>query len=253
MATGLTPNYSLHYPIPTDPVDVAGDIELLADDVDTALLNKASLLSGVPVGGTAGQILSKVNSTDYNTQWVQGEVRTLQAPAYVTGRYYSTPYFSTSSSTIGINTTKYLQFYVSETTTFDRISIVTSSIFTGTSVIRLGIYANSSGTLPSTVLLDAGTVSANEASTIFEATISQSLSKGWYWLAANTISTTGTNNFSALSGSGVLLNHLFGTTGLNNTQVFVQQNSTNATSGFATATGTSYTATAGFLIALRKS
>jgi hypothetical protein len=25
---------------------------------------------GVPVGGTAGQVLSKINSTDYNTQWV---------------------------------------------------------------------------------------------------------------------------------------------------------------------------------------
>jgi hypothetical protein len=25
---------------------------------------------GVPTGGTAGQVLSKINSTDYNTQWV---------------------------------------------------------------------------------------------------------------------------------------------------------------------------------------
>jgi hypothetical protein len=25
---------------------------------------------GVPVGGTAGQVLSKINSTDYNTQWI---------------------------------------------------------------------------------------------------------------------------------------------------------------------------------------
>ena len=45
MATGLTPNYSLHYPLPTDPVNVAGDVEQLAEDVDTALVNKASLSS----------------------------------------------------------------------------------------------------------------------------------------------------------------------------------------------------------------
>jgi hypothetical protein len=25
---------------------------------------------GVPVGGTAGQVLSKIDSTNYNTQWV---------------------------------------------------------------------------------------------------------------------------------------------------------------------------------------
>lgn len=34
---------------------------------------------GVPTGGTAGQILSKVDSTDYNTQWVTPTTYTLPA------------------------------------------------------------------------------------------------------------------------------------------------------------------------------
>lgn len=33
----VTPTYSLPYPVDSDPVDVAGDIELLALAVDTAL------------------------------------------------------------------------------------------------------------------------------------------------------------------------------------------------------------------------
>ena len=33
----VTPTYSLPYPVDSDPVDVAGDIELLATAVDTAL------------------------------------------------------------------------------------------------------------------------------------------------------------------------------------------------------------------------
>ena len=37
MATGLTPNYSLPYPLSTDPVNVAGDIEQLADTIDLNL------------------------------------------------------------------------------------------------------------------------------------------------------------------------------------------------------------------------
>lgn len=42
----VTPTYSLPYPVDSDPVDVAGDIELLALAVDTAL--------GSAGGGGAG-------------------------------------------------------------------------------------------------------------------------------------------------------------------------------------------------------
>lgn len=37
MATGLTPNYDLSYPVSTDPVNVASDIEDLAKDLDSFL------------------------------------------------------------------------------------------------------------------------------------------------------------------------------------------------------------------------
>ena len=30
---------------------------------------------GVPIGGTTGQILAKIDATDYNTQWVSPDVR----------------------------------------------------------------------------------------------------------------------------------------------------------------------------------
>lgn len=42
MSSGVTTNYSLHYPLSTDPVNVAGDVQQLATDVDTVLLNKTS-------------------------------------------------------------------------------------------------------------------------------------------------------------------------------------------------------------------
>ena len=41
MATGLTPNYSLSYPLSTDPVNVAADVQELAEDLDTFLTTPA--------------------------------------------------------------------------------------------------------------------------------------------------------------------------------------------------------------------
>jgi hypothetical protein len=48
MSSGLTTNYSLPYPISTDPVDVAGDIQDLADALATFLTNPA-FLNGINV------------------------------------------------------------------------------------------------------------------------------------------------------------------------------------------------------------
>jgi hypothetical protein len=248
MATGLTPNYSLHYPIPTDPVNVAGDVEQLAEDVDTALLNKASVLSGVPVGGTTGQVLSKVNSTDYNTQWTSQAF--LEGLGYVSSRYYSTYYTSLANTNFTVNTTRYTPFYVSETATFDRMLIQSGSFFTGNTTVRLAIY-NNSNAAPSTVVLDAGTVNVTFAATNYEITINQSLSKGWYWLAANTQSLTGVNGFATIPISSTLHSQLLGSSSPGGNQGYYTQ-SVNVSTGFTTASA-SLTFNTAYYIALRKS
>jgi hypothetical protein len=90
-----------------------------------------------------------------------------------------------------VNTTYYTPFYLPESTTFDRI-VIRASTFTGTAVVRLGIYNNSGGK-PTTVVLNAGTVSVTAGGTSYTITISQTLSAGWYWLASN-MQTAGTTN-----------------------------------------------------------
>lgn len=50
MATGLTSNYSLSYPLPTDPVNVASDIESLANDLDLFFTNPV-LINNINVNG----------------------------------------------------------------------------------------------------------------------------------------------------------------------------------------------------------
>lgn len=48
--------------------------EILSD------IGAASAAQGVPAGGTAGQILSKVNGTDYNTEWIDNYSTQIKVP-----------------------------------------------------------------------------------------------------------------------------------------------------------------------------
>jgi hypothetical protein len=90
--------------------------------------------------------------------------------------------------------TYYTSVYLPETTSFDRVAIRTSS-FSGTAVVRLGLYNNSNGK-PTTVVFDAGTVSCSAAATVYTITISQTVSAGWYWLASNMQTAAATPSFN---------------------------------------------------------
>jgi hypothetical protein len=114
-----------------------------------------------------------------------------------------------------VSQTVYLPFIMTETKTFDRIAIATGTSYVGTGSVRLGIYNNDSTTgKPSTVLLDAGTVATTAASTVYQITISQSLTAGTYWLAFNMQTAAATPNYigSSLTASSPI-NYIIGTTG----------------------------------------
>jgi hypothetical protein len=113
--------------------------------------------------------------------------------------YYKTP-SSNSSSTWSVNRTAYVPFFVAESTTLDRIAIRTGSSFVGTATVRLGIYDSTNGQ-PSTVELDAGTVSATAAGTNYQITISHTLSAGLYFLAQNSEVAATTNNYTSANNS----------------------------------------------------
>lgn len=77
MSSGFTPTYQLPYPIQTDPVDVAGDMQDLAESVESALNLKAFTaspsLTGIPTAPTA--------AADTNTTQIA-------TTAYVIGQQY---------------------------------------------------------------------------------------------------------------------------------------------------------------------
>ena len=165
----------------------------------------------------------------------------------VSGTYYTTSSNtgSTQATVTTTGTVSYLPFLVERTTTFDRIACRTSTTITGTSTVRLGIY-NNSNKQPTTVLLDAGTVSVNATSTIFSITINQTLNPGWYWLAHVVNSTTGTHSFLQVADAIP-----FGQTALSATFTLQPAYSqTGVTGAFATASPTA-TTNSRVLVALR--
>lgn len=64
MATGTTPNYSLPYPISTDPVRIAQDIEQLATEIDTILNEEIQDASALML--TSGTFTNGINTPVYN-------------------------------------------------------------------------------------------------------------------------------------------------------------------------------------------
>jgi len=169
-------------------------------------------------------------------QGSQGATGATASFGFTAGLYYRGLGASTSI-TATVNQTVYVPFAVNKTTTFDRIALQTDATYVGTGSVRLGIYNNDSTTgKPSTVLLDAGTVATTAASTIYQITISQSLTANTnYWLVFNMQTAAATPNYRAsVSSVASSLGYLVSTTGANSSDagVWLQASVTGA---FATA------------------
>jgi hypothetical protein len=136
------------------------------------------------------QLTDSVSSTSTTTAATANAVKTAYDSSLVkgvqvatrSGFYYRTPNSQYAINTVTNQQTYYTPIFISSSTTFDRIAINTASTFSGTSTVRIGIYADSSG-IPSTLILDAGTVAPSAASTSYTITISQTLTTGFYWMA----------------------------------------------------------------------
>lgn len=176
---------------------------------------QATLVSGTNIKTVNGSTL--LGSGDLT---VSGGSSLAMNPGYRTNYYYSAfPCIAPSTLSLANNRLHYIPFQVTESVTFTRIGINVSTAASGAG-IRLGIYNSSSGA-PSSLLLDAGTVSAATTGEK-EITISQAMTPGWYWLAMVTDNTAVwvTAENGASSGDTVRVN-LGVATGAGNGVVYV--------------------------------
>lgn len=103
--------------------------------------------------------------------------RTLQS-----GSYYTIPFLgNTSNGGYPLNTILVMPFWLGIAATFDRLAFNVTFASTTGGVCRLGIY-NSDGAVPTSLVLDAGTVGTTSTG-VKQITISQALQPGMYWLA----------------------------------------------------------------------
>lgn len=124
-------------------------------------------------------------------------------PHMGTGRYWGTPNTNALLSfAFSTGEMYFTPLWVPVAMTVDRISInVQSGIASGTH--RLGIYSSNSNGVPSSLVLDAGTV-ATTASGVKEITISQALTPGVYWLAAVAQTAAATVYYHPTANNGVM-------------------------------------------------
>ena len=92
--------------------------------------------------------------------------------------------FAFSNQTVTNGRLVFCPFLVGEQITIDRIGVsLAASSTTESNVIRLGIYNCDANHIPSTLLLDAGTVTASATTNLITISISQQLNPGLYYLA----------------------------------------------------------------------
>lgn len=181
-----------------------------------ANINDAVEAIETAIGTTSAPVLAKLASPTFTgtpaapTAAVATNTTQLATTAFVianrdtsfgftTGLYYRGLGAQVTLTAV-VNQTVYVPFLIGETKTFDRISIETRGGYVGTGAVRLGIYNNSTSTgKPTTVVLDAGTVATTALSTVYQITISQSLTAGTYWLAFNMQTAASTPSFAGVS------------------------------------------------------
>ena len=149
-----------------------------------------------PFPFVANQVLTAAELNELEPQLTAGL-------GYAPLSYYTSTVTATSTATASVvNTGTFALFYVSVAGTFDRITVNSGAAVTNPTTVRLGIY-NNSGNKPSTLVLDAGTVTVTAINTVYEITISQTLDIGWYWLcAANQTAASVTNLTTGTSATG---------------------------------------------------
>lgn len=162
--------------IPDSIIDAKGDLIVGTADNTPAKLTV----------GTDGYVLTAASGESAGMKWALAagyHPKLLPTPS---GYGFRTPTNGTPGTmTATANRTYYAPIFLSGMT-FPSIMCRTGSSWTGTATVRMGIYncSNTTGK-PTTVYLDAGTITASAANTNYVITINNTPPAGWYWLAFN--------------------------------------------------------------------
>jgi hypothetical protein len=198
---------------------------LNADAVPDGVTNKAftdtdkTKLSGIATSATANSadatLLARANHTGSQTASTISDFNTVAdarvvagvtpktvgvnwVPSnYVSGNYYGIGFATgiTTTASSGNGNLRLSQWVVTDSITVTRLAMSFTVAGDANSVYRIGIFNHDAATgKPSTLVLDAGTISTGTGNAgtvatggtpgIYELTVSQALTPGWYWVGA---------------------------------------------------------------------
>lgn len=172
---------------------------------------------GVAAGGTAGQVLSKIDGTDYNTQWVTPSGGTgrpkIGSKYYPAGRWYDASYTQHQHASVAFPQAMtrgyqyFVPFFVFETVTIDQLGIYSNAVSGGT--VQLGIYASDANNNPGAAIVRTSAMSTTGAGAKTEAVSVTLQPNTVYWIAFVALGSNGsvvgfTQGLSFITGaSGV--------------------------------------------------
>lgn len=185
---------------PHDPITV-GDTSTLDLTLVGQLLTGAVVPGGIShtdiidIGATSHEDIDDFIASSYSAAVVDGLIAAevaainhrveswpmLAAQIYNTYTHGLGRAGTISTAALTADAIYFTPIYIPETKTFDRIGI-NVAVDVVASTCRLGVFTLNLTTGTATLVLDAGTVDTSSIGNK-EATISQSLTAGWYWLA----------------------------------------------------------------------
>lgn len=199
---------------------------------------RTTALSGVLAEGMMSYLKDDNKVYKYDgSAWSEVGASTAFNPTFdqkSAGSYIRIPSLGSAGNYLAVEDVTHYGIVFLDGRTFDRISLRSGTTFSGTATVRLGIYNASTTTgKPTTVYLDAGTVSVTAASTTYEITINSTPPAGYYYLAFNCqVDSGGTNTYSYIQ-SGNILNQVYASLTSSTAQAMWEQ--TGVTGAFATA------------------
>lgn len=133
--------------------------------------------------GTSDEELAALSDAAANGVTLSDVTGNISAASATKSGWYSVPSGNSGTAIPPEGQVSLIPIFIDRTVTVDRIAAAVTAVGTAGAVIRLGIYSSGRDGMPSTLLLDAGTISG-ESATVQEININQVLTPGKYWLAA---------------------------------------------------------------------
>lgn len=187
---------------PTGPTGAAGAVGATGPTGPTGATGAAG--QGVPTGGAKGQVLAKISSTNYDTEWVEGSDKQSGTYLLPIGQSAST---TAVNASVAQNAVWYLCFTpLSADVTSLYVNVTT--LETGATA-RLGVYGCTASLGLGSLITDFGTVSA--ATTGEKVATATATVNGYFWVCG-WFSNHTTVRYARITASATPFGALSGTT-----------------------------------------